>query len=89
MDKQQTLDEAREKHHRNVEAIQRRGKHDRIVSRLEYWKTLELRGFTLRPGDRAEIKGLVTDLEIIRANMAAAGQPPGNDVLMAALGLTS
>ena len=86
MDKQQALDEARAHHQKNVDAIQRRGLHDRVVSRLQYWKTLELQGFALGNGDRDEIAGLIVDLETVRVNMAAAGQPPGDDVLMAALG---
>ncbi len=87
MDKQ-ALDEARAKHQANVEAIQRRGLHDRVVSRLHFWATLEGQGLELDAADTKEISELTRTLKTVRANMIAAGQPPGEEALLGCLGLS-
>lgn len=88
MDKEQALDAAGAQHQANVEAIQRRGLHDRVVSKLCYWKALECRGLVLDGAASEEVAGLTLTLETVRADMIAAGQAPGEDALLNALGLS-
>ena len=87
MGKQEALAAARAQHQANVEAIQRRGLHDRVVSKLHYWKSLECRGVVLDGAASEEVTGLTLTLESVRAEMTAAGQPPGDYALLTVLGL--
>lgn len=75
-------------HHERCLAIQRRGVHDRLISKLQYWKELEVKGYNLKPRELAEVKALGINLEDMRATMAEAGQPPGDYALLSALGVT-
>ncbi len=76
-DKQAALREkVRAKHQANVDAIQRRGLHDRIVAKLRHWEVLEEGGYPLERGDRAEVVLLQTMLAEVREEMEAAGQEP-------------
>lgn len=84
MDKKQALDA----HQANVAGIQRRGVHDRTVSKLHYWKALECNGYVLADEDTREVVMLTLNLANVRAEMTAAGQAPGDDALLALLGLS-
>ncbi len=66
----------RAKHQANVDAIQRRGLHDRVVAKLRHWEVLEEAGYPLERGDRAEVVLLQTMLAEVREEMEAAGQEP-------------
>lgn len=83
MDKEQ----ARAQHQANVEAIKRRGLHDRVVSKLHYWKSLECNGYVLGRHEIKEVTTLTETLDMVRAEMTAAGQPPGDYALLTVLGL--
>jgi len=82
MDNQAALN----KHQANVDAIKRRGLHDRVISKLHYWKSLECDGYTLDRDETKEVTTLTRTLSSVRAEMAAAGQPPGDYALLTALG---
>ena len=74
-------------HHERCKAIQRRGVHDRIISKLQYWKELEVKGYDLKPRELAEVESLGVNLADVRDTMEAAGQPPGDYALLLALGV--
>lgn len=76
-------------HQDRVDSIKRRGLHDRVVSKLYYWKTLECNGYTLAPNESDEVATLTETLDLVRAEMTAAGQPPGDYALLTAMGMTS
>ena len=73
-------------HEERVAAIKRRGLHDRVISKLHYWKSLECNGYALEPDEVKEVVDLTTTLTSVRAEMTAAGQPPGDYALLTALG---
>ncbi len=69
-------EDVRAKHQANVDAIKRRGMHDRIVAKLHHWAALEEAGFPLGRGDRAEVVLLKTMLAEVVEEMEAASQEP-------------
>ena len=69
-------EKARTQHQANVESIQRRGLHDRVVAKLRHWEVLEEAGYPLERGDKAEVVLLKTMLVEIVEEMEAAGQEP-------------
>ncbi len=73
-------------HRERVASIKRRGLHDRVISKLHYWKSLECNGYVLEPDEAKEVVDLTTILDTVRAEMTAAGQPPGDYALLTALG---
>ena len=73
-------------HQDRVEAIKRRGLHDRVISKLHYWKSLECNGYVLGPKENSEVAMLTEMLTDVCAEMTAAGQPPGDYALLTALG---
>ena len=83
MDNQAALN----KHQANVDAIKRRGLHDRVISKLHYWKSLECDGYNLDRDETKEVTMLTSTLSSVRAEMTAAGQPPGDYALLTVLGL--
>ncbi len=68
-------EDARAQHQANVDAIQRRGLHARIVAKLRHWELLEGGGYPLERGDKAEVVLLKTMLAEVREEMEACGQP--------------
>ena len=78
-------DKERQAHGERVASIQRRGLHDRVISKLHYWKSLECNGYDLQPHEVKEVVNLTTTLTTVRAEMTAAGQPPGDYALLLAL----
>ena len=72
-------EDVRAKHQANVDSIQRRGLHDRIVAKLHHWAVLEEAGFPLGRGDKAEVVLLQTMLAEVREEMEACGQPLGSE----------
>ena len=76
-------EKVRAKHQANVEAIQRRGLHDRIVAKLRHWEVLEEGGYPLELADKADdvIAGLEVALEELEKtppdNQAFAGNVEG------------
>ncbi len=79
-------EDARTKHQANVDAIKRRGLHDRVVSKLDHWMALEAAGYPLDRGDRAEVELLQAMLAEVREEMEAAGQSVGDYALLTVLG---
>ena len=80
--------EANAKHQANVDAIKRRGVHDRVISKLHYWKSLECNGYVLGDAETKEVTMLTQTLSSVREDMVAAGQPPGQEALLGLLGLS-
>ncbi len=78
--------DANAKHQANVDAIIRRGLHDRVISKLHYWKTLECNGYVLGLRETKEVTALTATLDTVRAEMTAAGQPPGDYAILTVLG---
>jgi hypothetical protein len=66
-------EDARAKHQSSVDAIKRRGLHERIVAKLDHWSLLEKAGYPLDRGDRAEVVLLQTMLAEV-VEMEAAEQ---------------
>lgn len=55
-------------HQANVDAIQRRGLHEKIVAKLHHWETLEGGGYPMGRADLAEVVLLKTMLaEVVEA----------------------
>lgn len=75
-------------HAERVASIKRRGTHDRVVSKLHYWKSLECDGYVLKSSERIEVTVLTEMLDKVRAEMIAAGQPPGDYALLTCMGLS-
>ncbi len=73
-------------HQERVASIKRRGLHDRVISKLHYWKSMECNGYVLEPSEVSEVSGLTEMLDDVRMEMMAAGQPPGDYALLTALG---
>lgn len=64
----------RDQHQANVEAIQRRGLHDRIVVKLDHWTALEAAGHEMDRGDKAEVRLLTKMLAEVREEIEESGQ---------------
>ena len=65
----------RARHQANVDSIQRRGLHERIVAKLRHWEVLEGGGYPMGLADKAEVVLLKTMLAEVVQDMEAAGQP--------------
>lgn len=74
-DQVELREKARTKHQANVDAIKRRGLHDRVVAKLAHWTSLETAGYPLDRGDKAEVVLLKTMLAEVVEEMEACGQP--------------